>query len=141
MSDHPSARDLEEFLEEQFKFRNEDRRIDVLEVGGGRVKVHMRFHERMLRPGQTVSGPTLMLVADTAVYMLVLRELGLGAMASVTSSLNINFLKRPKPAGVTGEGKLLRMGRRLAVGDVLLYSDGESEPVAQATVTYALPAK
>lgn len=98
------------------------------------------------RPGGTVSGPTLMTLADAVAYMVVLSHIGPAALA-VTSNLTINFLRRPRMVDLVVEGKLLKLGRSLAVVDVLLYSDssetdGDTEslqkPVAQATVTYSL---
>jgi acyl-coenzyme A thioesterase PaaI-like protein len=93
-----------------------------------------------LRPGGTVSGPVLMGVADVALYVAILGTIGIQPMA-VTTSLNINFLR--KPAGdraVVGECRLIKVGRTLAVGEVTLYSEGLDEPVAHAVGTYALPA-
>ena len=93
-------------------------------------------------PGGTVSGPTLMSMADGVAYMVVLSRIGPAALA-VTSNLNINFLRRPRLVDLVTEARLLKLGRSLAVVDVLMYSDdGEpsalERPVAQATVTYSL---
>jgi uncharacterized protein (TIGR00369 family) len=94
------------------------------------------------RPGGTVSGPTLMSLADGVAYMAVLSRIGPEALA-VTSNLNINFLRRPRLVDLVVEGSLLKLGRTLAVGEVSLYSDGGDpddmqRPVAHATVTYSL---
>jgi acyl-coenzyme A thioesterase PaaI-like protein len=92
-----------------------------------------------LRPGGTVSGPVLMGVADVALYVAILGTIGIQPMAA-TTSLNINFLR--KPAGdrpIVGECRLIKVGRTLAVGEVTLYSEGLVEPVAHAVGTYALP--
>ena len=94
------------------------------------------------RPGGTVSGPTLMSLADGVAYMVVLSRIGPAALA-VTSNLTINFLRRPRLVDLVCEARLLKLGRSLAVVDVLLHSDtGEPDaldrPVAQATVTYSL---
>lgn len=92
-----------------------------------------------LRPGGTVSGPVMMAVADVALYVAILGEIGIVPLA-VTTSLNINFLR--KPAGdraIVGVCKLLKLGRTLAVGEVTLYSEGIDEPVAHAVGTYAIP--
>lgn len=102
------------------------------------IRVTLPIAVRHLRPGGTVSGPTLMTLADTAMYLAVLSRVGPRALA-VTTSLNINFLRRPDCAIVAAECRLLKLGRRLAVGDVLLYGDDDPRPVAQANVTYSLP--
>lgn len=95
-----------------------------------------------LRPGGTLSGPTLMAMADGVAYMVLLSRIGPAALA-VTSNLNINFLRRPRPGDLVCEGSLLKLGRSLAVTEVSLYSDtGEpssrTKPVAHATITYSL---
>lgn len=102
------------------------------------VRVRMLHHSRHLRPGGTVSGPTMMTLADTAMYLAVLAMIGPVALA-VTTSLNINFLRKPAPQDLIAECRLLKLGSRLAVGDVTMFSDGETDPVAQATVTYSIP--
>lgn len=92
-----------------------------------------------LRPGGTVSGPAMMALADVALYVALLGEIGPVPLA-VTTSLNINFLKRPQPdVDLLAEAKLLKLGRRLAVGEVALYSEGEAMPVAHVTATYSIP--
>ena len=94
-----------------------------------------------LRPGGTVSGPTIMTMADSAAYMVLLSRIGPEALA-VTSNLNCDFLRRPRPADLVGDGTILKLGRTLALVDVLIHSrldDGSlSEPVARASVTYSL---
>lgn len=108
------------------------------EVTTDRVVLRVPYEDRYLRPGGTISGPTLMTLADTAAYFLVLANVG-PVILAVTSNLNIHFLRRPAPADVLGEATLLKLGRRLAVIDVRMFSDGEPDPVAHATVTYAIP--
>ena len=93
---------------------------------------------RNLRPGGTVSGPTLMAMVDFGFYLLLLGRLGPVALA-VTTNLNINFMRKPEPADLLGEGRLMKLGRSLAVGDFTIWSDGKKEPVAHATVTYSIP--
>ena len=92
-----------------------------------------------LRPGGTVSGPVLMTVADVALYVAILGEIGIVPL-TVTTSLAINFLRKP-PAGrdIVGVCKLIKLGRSLAVGEVSLYSEGKDEVVAHAVGTYAIP--
>ena len=114
----------------------------VLEAIGERTSVishSIGFDE--LRPGGTVSGPILMTVADVALYAAVLGELGLVALA-VTSNLSINFLRKPAAdKDIVGHCKLVKVGRTLVMGEVMLYSRGDEKPVAQVMGTYALPAK
>ncbi|MDB5444594.1 MAG: hypothetical protein JWP86_2747 [Phenylobacterium sp.] len=110
----------------------------VLEVAPGRVRVMTPYSEAYLRPGGVVSGPALMSLADTAAYALVLAHVGEQLMA-VTSSLTMNFLRGAKPGDLQAEAQMLRLGRRNAVCDVRLWTEGPDRLAAQATVTYALP--
>ena len=92
-----------------------------------------------LRPGGTVSGPVLMAVADVALYVAILGEIGLVPLA-VTTSLTINFLSKPSAqADIIGECKLIKAGRSLIVGEVTLYSEGNENPVAHVVGTYSVP--
>lgn len=94
-----------------------------------------------LRPGGTVSGPVLMTLADVALYAALLGELGLVALA-VTSNLSINFLTKPaSDKDIVAHAKLIKVGRTLVMGEVMLYSRGVEQPVAHVMGTYALPAK
>jgi len=111
----------------------------VLEVAPGRVKVMSPYREGLLRPGGVISGPTLMSLADTAAYALVLAHVGDQLMA-VTSSLVMNFLRGAKPGDLYAEAQMLRLGRRNAVCDVRLWTEGPDRLAAQANVTYAIPA-
>jgi uncharacterized protein (TIGR00369 family) len=108
----------------------------VVDVEPGRIRVVQRFHEQMLRPGDLVSGPTLMGVADTAAYNLIMAHVGAELMA-VTSSLTISFLRGAKRGDVHAEAELLSLGRRLAVCDVRLWTESPDRLAAHATVTYA----
>ena len=92
----------------------------------------------MLRPGGTVSGPTMMALADGAAYCQVLAHIGPVALA-VTSSLNMTFLRKPQPAGLEARARFLKLGRKLAVIDVEIRSDTSPDLVSQAIVTYAIP--
>jgi len=94
-----------------------------------------------LRPGGTVSGPVLMSVADVALYVAILGEIGIVPLA-VTTSLSINFLRKPPASNsIVGVCKLMKLGKSLAVGEVALYSEGTEEPVAHAVGTYSIPAR
>ena len=113
-----------------------DHAMRIEELTDTTIRMRAPVGDRPLRPGDTVSGPTLFSIADAVAWMLTLAHLETGRDA-VTSSVTMQFLRRPQPVDIVGEGRLLRMGRRLSVTDVLLFSDGTPDPVAQATVTYA----
>jgi len=107
-------------------------------IGAGAAVLRLPVDETMLRPGGTVSGPTMMALADAAMYAAVLGAIGAVKLA-VTTSFNINFLHRPSPADLMAEARVLKLGKRLAVIEVTLHSDGHDEPVAHATGTYSIP--
>lgn len=107
-------------------------------IARGELRMRLKFDERQLRPGRTIAGPVMFTLADTALYAAVLSVVGMVPMA-VTTDMTLHFLRRPKAVDMIADCKLLRSGSRLMVGDVLLYSDGDEEPVAHATGTYAVP--
>ncbi|MDG2141817.1 MAG: PaaI family thioesterase [Gammaproteobacteria bacterium] len=103
------------------------------------ITIRQKIGENNLRPGGTVSGPTMMSLADCAIYVAILREIGLVALA-VTTSLNINFLTKPPAArDLLGTCKLLKLGKSLAIGEVSIFSEGKNDPVAHAVGTYSIP--
>jgi uncharacterized protein (TIGR00369 family) len=110
--------------------------IEALWEGGCRVR--QAFREESLRPGGTISGPTMMGLADVAMYVALLAAIGPVPLA-VTINLNINFLRKPGRCDLTAEARLLKLGKRLANGEVTLRCDGEEEPVAHVTATYSIP--
>jgi len=107
-------------------------------VGPMTARVRLLANERNLRPGGTVSGPTMMGLADGAVYVAILANIGWVPLA-VTTSLTINFLKKPSPGGIVADCKLIKLGKRLAVGEVALRSEGEEDLVAHCVATYSIP--
>jgi uncharacterized protein (TIGR00369 family) len=108
-------------------------------LGPGWARVRQRVGHEHLRPGGTVSGPVMMTLADTATYAALLGVIGPVALA-VTTSLTINFLRKPDPAAdVVAEARLLKLGRRLAVAEITIRSGAAAEPVAHATATYSIP--
>jgi acyl-coenzyme A thioesterase PaaI-like protein len=114
-------------------------RCILREVGDGGATVAYEVGADDLRPGGTVSGPVMMMVADVALYIAILGEIGIVPLA-VTTSLTVNFLRKPPAAGrILGVCKLMKVGRTLAVGEVSLYSEGASEPVAHVVGTYSIP--
>ncbi len=114
-------------------------KCQVLEVGHGTALVSHPIGENELRPGGTVSGPTIMALADVALYVAILGEIGIVPL-TVTTSLNINFLRRPQPSHeLRAQSRLLKRGKSLVVGEVAIYSGSDPHPVAHATGTYSIP--
>lgn len=103
------------------------------------IRVRRHFQEDSLRPGGTISGPTMMELADFAMYVAVFSAIGPQPLA-VTTNLNINFLRKPAKGDLVAEARLMKVGKRLAVGEVTIYSEGVSDPVAHVTSTYSIPA-
>ena len=110
----------------------------VTAVAPGRVSVVTPYREGLLRPGGVISGPNLMSLADTAAYALVLAHVGDQLMA-VTSQLNMSFLRGAQPGDLHADAVMLRLGRRLAVCDVRIWTEAPERLAAQANVTYAIP--
>lgn len=102
------------------------------------VRVRRHFQEDSIRPGGTISGATMMELADFAMYVAVFSAVGPQPLA-VTTNLNINFLRKPGKGDLIADARLMKIGKRLAVGEVTICSDGASEPVAHATSTYSIP--
>lgn len=136
-----SVAELEKFLREEFPqaFSGDD--IIIESADGETCLLRQRYGERMLRPGGTVSGPTLMALADFAMYVVLLSAIGPVGLA-VTTNLNINFLRKGQPGrDVLAAARLLKLGKRLAVGEVNLLSGGSPDPIAHVTATYSIPSK
>ncbi|HXH03287.1 MAG TPA: PaaI family thioesterase [Candidatus Competibacteraceae bacterium] len=132
-----SVAEFEQLAREQLPFAVQmGIRMDRIEPG--RVLGRAIYSPDFLRPGGTVSGPVQMALADAVMYAVVLSLIGRVELA-VTTNLTCNFLRRPKPADLIADGRILKLGKRLAVGEVLLYSEGEAEPVAHVTATYSIP--
>ena len=112
--------------------------IEVLNLSYGSIETRMKIGPENLRPGGTVSGPTMFALADVAIYLAVLAIIGPQKLA-VTTNCSIDFMRKPAPGDLRAEARILKMGRRLAVGDVLIYSGEIAEPVARASMTYSLP--
>jgi uncharacterized protein (TIGR00369 family) len=110
--------------------------IEHVEYGAARVR--RAYSEDQLRPGGTISGPTMMELGDFAMYVAVLAAIGPQPLA-VTTNLSINFLRKPARADLIAEARLLKVGKRLAVGEVTIHSDGAEAPVAHVTSTYSIP--
>ncbi|MCV2864211.1 PaaI family thioesterase [Albidovulum sediminicola] len=134
-----SAAELSVFLEREFPQVRGDFAIDRLTEDG--IVMRLMVADRHLRPGGTVSGPNMFALADVAVYLAILARIGPVALA-VTTSGGIDFLRKPEAGrDLIGEARLLKLGRVLAVGEVLIRSEGRPEPVARANMTYSIPPK
>ncbi len=131
--------DIEAFLDRDFPQIHMDGRIfAVTSVKPGEIGMCLTPADRHLRPGGTVSGPTLFTLADVAAYVAVLAHIGQVALA-VTTSLNINFLRKPEPALLACRARILKLGKRLAVVEATIFQGDDDEPVAHAVATYSLP--
>ena len=134
-----SVAELEAFLRAEFpqSFGSGDTRIE--HADGETCRLRQRYGDQMLRPGGTISGPTMMALADCAMYVVLLSAIGPVALA-VTTNLNINFLRKGVPGhDVIAEARLLKLGKRLAVGEVSLLSAFAHDPIAHVTATYSIP--
>jgi uncharacterized protein (TIGR00369 family) len=128
--------ELERFLHAEFPQAFIGDEISIESADGATCLLRQRYSDRMLRPGGTVSGPTLMALADFAMYVVLLSAIGL----AVTTNLTINFLRKGQPGqDVLAAARLLKLGKRLAVGEVNLLSGTSPDPIAHVTSTYSIP--
>ena len=131
--------ELERFLRNEFpQVFNAGSGLTIEEIWHGGAQVRQAYREDFIRPGGTISGPTMMALADFAMYVAVLASIGPVPLA-VTTNLSINFLRKPGAADLLAEAKLMKLGKRLAVGEVAIRSAGGVELVAHATSTYSIP--
>jgi uncharacterized protein (TIGR00369 family) len=134
-----SVADIERFLQDEFPQAFNGGDITIESADGTVCLLRQRYSEKMLRPGGTVSGPTLMALADFAMYVVLLSAIGPIGLA-VTTNLNINFLRKGLPGqDVLAAARLLKVGKRLAVGEVNLLSGTSPDPIAHVTSTYSIP--
>jgi uncharacterized protein (TIGR00369 family) len=136
-----TAVELDAFLRTELPhlFNYDD--LTIEHADGQTCQVRQRFRESMLRPGGTISGPTLMVLADLAMYVVLLSAIGPIGLA-VTTNLNINFLRKGAAGqDVLAAARLLKLGKRLAVGEVSLLSGTSPDPIAHVTSTYSIPNK
>ena len=131
----PTQAEIVEFIKAEFP----QSKCIIDAVGNKSATIRHNIGEAELRPGGTVSGPVMMFVADVALYVALLGEIGIVPL-TVTTSLNINFLRKPAAdKAIIGVCKLIKLGRTLAIGEVSIYSEGNPEMVAHAVGTYAIP--
>ncbi len=130
--------DLERFIDAEFSEVHVDGRVyALLEVSPGKATLRLDPIDRHLRPGGTVSGPTLFTLADLGAYFVILAHIGL-AKHTVTTNMNINFMHKPKPGPLSCHSTILKLGKRLAVVDCQIVDD-TGVLVSQATATYSIP--
>ena len=128
--------DLENFLEKEFPQVSNN--FKILNTKPNSLSMLMHISDEHLRPGGTVSGPTMFLLADVSFYLATLSMIGPKSL-TVTTNCSINFLRKPNISDLISETRVLKIGRTLSVGDVLIYSKGIKEPVAHASLTYSIP--
>jgi uncharacterized protein (TIGR00369 family) len=134
-----SAQQVGELLAREFSQAFHSGSGNIIEdAWHGGCRIRRTFNEKSLRPGGTISGPTMMALTDFAMYVAILASVGPVPLA-VTTNLNINFLRKPSQRDLIAETRLIKLGKRLAVGEVQIYCDGEDEMVAHATSTYSIP--
>jgi len=134
-----TAAELEAFLRTELPQMFDYDDLAIEHADGRTCRLRQRFRKSMLRPGGTVSGPTLMALADCAMYVVLLSAIGPVGLA-VTTNPNINFLRKGSPGqDVFAEARLLKLGKRLAVGEVTLLSGTSPDPIAHVTATYSIP--
>jgi uncharacterized protein (TIGR00369 family) len=135
-----TRKELVERLRAEFpEMSNAMGNYEIEEVWYGGCRLRHPFSENSLRPGGTLSGTTMMSLADFTMYVAVLSAIGWVPLA-VTTNLTINFLKKPAARDLIAEARLLKLGKRLAVGEIGIRSDGDDELVAHVTSTYSIPA-
>jgi uncharacterized protein (TIGR00369 family) len=131
--------DLETFLAKEFpQAFHPGSGITIERVDCGDCRVRLAYSDRYIRPGGTISGPAMMMIADFALYVAILSAIGPVGLA-VTTNFNINFLRRPDQRDILADARIMKLGKRLAVMEVTLYSDGIDEPIAHVTSTYSIP--
>jgi uncharacterized protein (TIGR00369 family) len=134
-----TAAELGAFMRAELPHMFDDDDLTIEHADGQYCRIRQRFRDNMLRPGGTVSGATLMALADCAMYLAVLSAIGPVRLA-VTTNLTINFLRKGAAGqDVFAEARLLKLGKRLAVGEVTLLSGTSPDPIAHVTSTYSIP--
>ena len=128
--------ELIDFLEKEFPQVNKN--FEILKVNDKNFSMLMHISSEHLRPGATVSGPTMFLLADVTFYLATLSVIGPKSL-TVTTNCSINFLRKPNEKNLISKARILKLGKTLSVGDVLIYSEDIDEPVAHALLTYSIP--
>ncbi len=140
MSKRPSKVSLEDFnniLAEGLPWAA-DTGMTLESVNDGFATMRLPYHQSSTRPGGTISGPHMMMLSDACMYAVVLSMIGAVQLA-VTTNFNINFLRKPAESDLIAEGKIIKLGKRLAIMEVSIYTSSDNEIVAHATGTYSIP--
>ena len=134
-----SLAEVNDFLDQNFpQIHIGGRSYHVEEIAPAMAVIRLDARDQHLRPGGTVSGPSMFALADLSAYVAILAHIGPVALA-VTTNLNINFLRKPQQGSLFGNCRILKLGKRLAVTEVAITSGEEDNPVAHATATYSIP--
>ena len=133
-----SVADLDAFFDAEFPQMRQAGGMTLVSVGAGSATMRLPYHPANLRPGGTISGPAMFALADVGLYAVILAHIGPVGLA-VTTNLNINFLNKPKPQALLAECTLLKLGKRLAIGDARVFGEDDNILVAHATGTYSIP--
>lgn len=133
-----TAAELTQLLEREFPQIEMGGEFVIEAVSPMGAVMRLKGQDKHLRPGGTMSGPAMFLLADVAFYVAIMAQIGPQSL-TVTTNLNINFLRKPEPGDLVAEVRLLKLGKRLAVGECFLHSPGDDDPVAHATGTYSIP--
>jgi len=131
-----SKPELELFMKKEFS--QVSKNFKILDLNIGSISMKMNVLQEHLRPGDTISGPTMFLLADISFYLATLSLIGPKSL-TVTTNCSINFLRKPNKHDLTSKARVLKIGKTLSVGDVLIYSLDKTKPVAHATLTYSIP--
>ena len=131
-----SKTELELFMKKEFS--QVSKNFKILDLDLGSISMKMNVLNEHLRPGDTISGPTMFLLADISFYLATLSLIGPKSL-TVTTNCSINFLRKPNKHDLTSKAKVLKIGKTLSVGDVLIYSLDKTKPVAHASLTYSIP--
>jgi uncharacterized protein (TIGR00369 family) len=139
-SSPPDIQRIEALIDARFpQIHSGGRALRIEQLGQHNARVRLKAQANHIRPGGTISGPTMFTLADFSFYVAIIAALGEPGLEAVTSNLNINFLAKPEARDLIAHVRLLRLGRRLAVGEVEIFSEDSPEMVAHAIATYALP--
>jgi uncharacterized protein (TIGR00369 family) len=135
-----TAAEVDAFLDREFPQLRDagGRLLEIVSTGPMSAVMRLNTRERHLRPGGTVSGPAMFMLADVALYAAILAQIGPVGLA-VTTSMSMNFLTKPGLSPLLGEARLLKLGKRLAVGEVIIRAPNADAPAAHATGTYSIP--
>ncbi len=133
-----SVEELDRFFDAEFPQMRQAGGMTLVEIGPGFARMCLPYHPANLRPGGTISGPAMFALADVGLYAAILAHIGPVGLA-VTTNLNINFLRKPDPQDLLADCTILKLGKRLAVGDVRIYGRQDSHLVSHATGTYSIP--